>query len=244
MLVYRLVKQPKLILVGASGLLLFAVVAGLVLRQRSKSVPIEPQFQLEAQAQDGPVSVKSALERVELVTQFEPTKPSQGISQVRVRQLDQKGQPGMMVAMTNSFEVYRPQGVYLELLDLDGDLDKEIVVAVGVSPDKGELRIYDLQGKELIWFCRLPEQAACLFGYQHNRPEAVDLDGDQVAEVVVYGPQPLGSDQFNFDRYSVYRVYLFSQGAYFEADGAKLEELTEAFARYSRLPLVPAQVGL
>jgi hypothetical protein len=173
-----------------------------------------------------------------LVIEIKADDPSWGMARLVVSQLDAQDRPAIL-AVSATFEVFRPHGNFLELADLDGDGDDEAMVASGTEGEKGELRIYDFRDGELTWFCRLPTLAACQFSYRFNRPMVVDLDDDQLAEVIVYGPQPLGDNQFNFDRYRVYRIYIFQNGFYYEVKGTKLVELSEAFARYSRLPLVP-----
>jgi hypothetical protein len=175
---------------------------------------------------------------VELTTEVDPADPEKGVSRVQVWRLGRKGKPERILAQSASFSVFQPQGNHLELADLDGDGDEEMIVGSGTGEDRGELRIFNFQDNQLAWFCRVADRAACIFPYRFNRPAVTDLDGDQKAEVVVYGPQVVDTDQFNFDRYAVYQIYVFQDGTYLEASGAKLSELTQAFARYSRLPLV------
>lgn len=217
---------------------LLGVVGLLVIGVRPKKTLEDSQPQIEVQKASGPVSQKGSSEQVELTTEINVADPTLGTGRVSVRQLSNKGIPGKILAASAPFQVYRPQGNYLELIDLDGDGDKEILATTGVSKDRGELRIFDFQDGQLGWFCRTPDRAACLFPYQYNRPVVVDLDSDPLAEIVVYGPQLLGDDKLNFDRYSVYHIYAFSNGDYFEVTGSRRAELVNAFARYSHLPMV------
>lgn len=229
--------RAKLIIIVGVGLIFLTFGVKTTLFKQPKSSP-QPSVQPEVERAEGALRSPKARDRAELIIEIKPDNPTWGTARLVVSQLDRQGRP-VVLAVSATFDVFRPHGNFLELADLDGDGDDEIMVASGTEEEKGELRIYDFREGELAWFCRLPTLAACQFPYRFNRPMVVDLDDDQLAEVIVYGPHPLDDNQFNFDRYSVYRIYIFQNGFYYEAKGTKLAELGEAFARYSRLPLVP-----
>ena len=231
--------RVKLITIIGLGsiLLILAVKAILVKQPRS---PASPPVQREVKQVEGAIRGPKTKDRAELILEIKSDNSSWGVARLVVSQLDQQGRLVKVLAISAAFDVFRPHGYFLELGDLDGNGDNEMMVAGGVEEEKGELRIYDFQEEGLVWFCRLPTLAACQFSYRFNRPVVVDLDDDHLAEVIIYGPQLLDDKQFNFDQYSVYQIYIFQNGFYYEAIGTKLAELSKAFGRYSHLPLVPS----
>lgn len=227
-----------IIIIGIGSILLILGIKAILLKQ--PRLPVPPSVQREVEQAEGAIRGPKARDRAELIVEVKSDNPSWGVARLVVSQLNPQGRPVKVLATSAAFDVFRPHGNFLELGDLDGDGDDEIMVASGVEEEKGELRIYDFRDGALAWFCRLPTLAACQFSYRFNRPMVVDLDGDKLAEVIVYGPQLLDDNRFNLDRYSVYQIHIFQNGFYYEAKGTKLAELSKAFARYSRLPLVPS----